>query len=66
MKKLVLLTLGLLFAVQISASAAPNANASANALLKEENATNNISPTGWDKGKKTGWDGGTTPPGLSK
>ncbi len=23
-------------------------------------------PAGWSQGKKTGWDGGSTPPGLAK
>lgn len=31
------------------------------ALAKKEG-----SPPGWEKGEKTGWDGGSLPPGLAK
>ena len=32
----------------------------------DKNAPSGKRPPGWDKGKKTGWDGGDEPPGLAK
>ena len=66
MKRLVLLTLGLLFAIQVAGVAAPSAQGASARILKEENATHDISPTGWTQGKKTGWNGADLPPGLAK
>ena len=66
MKKFALLVFGVLFAFQIAAYAAPSEQGAFSKVAKEENSTKDISPTGWSKGNKTGWDGNALPPGQAK